>query len=130
VIVVDASVLVPALADDGDDGTSARARLGGQALVAPELVDLEAISVIRRLLRAHRVTPERAAQALSDLADLPIERVGHRPLIGRCWELRENLTPYDAAYVVVAEILHARLVTADARLATAPGLRCEVELLA
>ncbi len=67
--------------------------------------------------------------ALTDLADLPMARVSHRPLLRRCWELRDNLTVYDAAYVALAESLDATLVTADARLARAPGVRCAVELL-
>lgn len=128
-LVVDASVLAPALADDGPDGDAARARLRDRRLAAPELVDLETTSVIRRSLRAGTLDDRRAALALGDLADLPLRRAPHRPLLARCWELRENLTPYDAAYVALAEALGAPLVTADASLAGAPGPRCPVELL-
>jgi predicted nucleic acid-binding protein len=130
VLVVDASVLAPALADDGPDGDAARARLRGQSLVAPELIDLETTSVIRSRSRAGHVDLRRAGLALGDLVDLPLRRTPHRPLLERCWELRENLTVYDAAYVALAEVLEVVLVTADARLAKAPGLRCEIELLA
>lgn len=129
VIVVDASVLAPALADDGADGDSARTRLRGQTLVAPELIDLETTSVIRRLSQAKRLDRRRAEFALTDLVELPMRRASHRPLLSRCWELRQNLTVYDAAYVALAEALDVRLITADTRLANAPGPRCEIELL-
>ncbi len=128
-LVVDASVLAPALADDGPDGDVARARLSGETLVAPELVDLESTSVIRRRLLAGHLDARRARLALIDLVELPLRRAPHRPLLARCWELRDNLTVYDAAYVALAELLDVVLVTADARLATAPGPRCQVELL-
>jgi predicted nucleic acid-binding protein len=125
VIVVDASVLATALGDDGDDGATARGRLRGEDLAAPEIVDLEVASVWRRRLSDER----RAAQALADLADLPLARAPHLPLLPRCWELRHNLTPYDAAYVALAEALEVDLLTADRRLAGATGVRCAVEVL-
>ena len=128
-IVVDASVLAPALGDDGPDGDTARAALAGQPLVAPELVDLEVASAFRRQFAAGQLDARRAELALTDLAELPLRRIQHRLLLSRCWELRSNLTIYDAAYVVVAELLGAVLITADRRLARAPGLRCQVELL-
>jgi len=129
VLVVDASVLAPALADDGPDGDAARARLRGQSLVAPELIDLETTSVIRGQSRAGHLDARRAALALGDLIELPLRRAPHRPLLARCWELRENLTVYDSAYVALAELLDVVLLTADARLAKAPGPRCAIELL-
>lgn len=129
-IVVDASVLAPALGDDGVDGDRARRRLAGETLVAPELIDLELPSVFRRLLRAGHLPARRAELALDDLAALPLHRVAHRALIRRCWELRDNLTVYDASYVALAEVLDATLVTSDIRLAQAPGPRCAVEVLA
>ena len=128
-VVVDASVLAPALADDGPDGDTARASLGGQSLAAPELIDLEVASVLRRLARAGRLDPRRTRYALADLADLPLRRVRHRLLVARCWELTANVTIYDASYIAVAELLGAVLVTADAHLARAPGLRCPIELI-
>ncbi|GAB2450095.1 type II toxin-antitoxin system ribonuclease VapC1 [Nocardioides hungaricus] len=128
-IIVDASVLAPALADGGASGRIARTRLAGERLLAPELIDLEVTSVIRGLVRKGAVSDEHAAAALVDLIDLPLERVGHRRLVPRCWELRGNLTPYDAAYVALAEHLDVPLVTADARLARASGPRCDVEVL-
>jgi predicted nucleic acid-binding protein len=128
VLVVDASVLAVALADDGSDGDRARVRLRGQRLAAPELVDLEVTSVLRGQFRAGALDARRAGLALADLAVLPLQRVPHRPLLSRCWELRDNLTIYDAAYVALAEILQADLLTADRRLAKAPGPRCHIEL--
>jgi predicted nucleic acid-binding protein len=130
VLVVDASVLATALADDGDDGDLARARLRGEQLAAPELVDLEIASVLRRQVAANAVDPRRANLALNDLLAMPLRRASHRPLLSRCWELRDNLTVYDAAYVALAEALRAVLLTGDARLARAPGPRCRVEVLA
>jgi predicted nucleic acid-binding protein len=129
VLVVDASVLVVALADDGVDGDKARLRLRGETLAAPELIDLEVVSVLRRQLSAGALDGRRADLALVDLLDLPMARVSHRRLLRRCWELRDNLTAYDSAYVCLAEMLGSALLTADQRLARAPGLRCAVELL-
>jgi predicted nucleic acid-binding protein len=129
VIVVDASVLAPALVDDGPDGDRARACLLGHRLLAPELVDLEVASAWRRLARAGRLDARRAGQALADLAALPLERASHRFLMGRIWELRDGLTPYDAAYVALAESLEVVLVTADRAMSRTPGIECEVELL-
>jgi predicted nucleic acid-binding protein len=129
VIVVDASVLVPGLVDDGRDGDAARVRLRGEVLAAPELVDLEVASVLRRLVLAGSLPLRHADLALADLVELPLQRAAHRSLLARCWQLRSNVTVYDAAYIALAEALGALLVTADARLAAAPGLRCDVELL-
>lgn len=128
-IVVDASVLAPALGDDGADGDAARARLRGESLVAPELIDLEVASVLRRLARAGHVEERRAELALADLVTMRFRRVSHPRLLDRCWELRANFTPYDASYVALAEMLELTLVTADGRLARAPGPRCEIETL-
>lgn len=128
-LVVDASVLAPALADDGPDGDLGRARLHGETLVAPELIDLEVASVIRRQCSAGHLDARRAELALTDLVELPLRRVPHRALLERCWALRENLTVYDASYVAVAEALATVLLTADARLAGAPGPRCTIEVI-
>lgn len=128
-IVVDASVLAPALADDEGDGDLIRARLRGEQLAAPELIDLEVLSTLRRAARAGALDNRRSSQALADLAALPLKRISHLPLLPRVWELRENLTAYDAAYVALAEALGAPLLTADGPLARAPGVRCKVEVL-
>jgi predicted nucleic acid-binding protein len=130
VLVVDASVLVTALADDGADGDRARARLRGQRLVLPELADLEVASVLRRQIRAGALDVRRAGLALQDLGALPARRAPHGPLIARCWELRDNVTIYDAAYVALAEAMQATLLTGAQRLARATGPRCPIKVLA
>jgi predicted nucleic acid-binding protein len=129
VIVVDANILATGLADDGPDGDRVRARLRGEQLWAPHLVDLEVGSVWRRLVQAGALDVRRAAFALQDLESIRLERAPHRPLLARCWELRSNLTFYDAAYVALAELLGVALLTGDARLAGAAGIRCDVELM-
>jgi predicted nucleic acid-binding protein len=129
VIVVDASVLAVALADDGQDGDHARARLRGERLTAPELVDLEVTSAWRRQTRNGLMDARRAALALADLTALPLRRAPHRALLARCWELRDDLTIYDASYVALAEALEVTLLTGDARLARATGPQCPIELL-
>ena len=129
-IVVDASVVVNALADDGVDGGVARRRLirAGE-LVAPGLVDVETVSVLRRRWLHGDLTSERFAVAVEDLGAFAIERLPTLPLMSRAFELRANVTVCDAAYVALAEHFGVVLVTADARLAGAPGIRCEVEVL-
>lgn len=124
-IVVDASILATALGDDGPDGDRARERLHGERLSAPELVDLETLSVWRRQVQEGKLDSRRAQLALADLAAMPL----HRALLGRCWELRASLTVYDAAYVALAEALDVTLHTGDGRLARAPGPRCRIEVL-
>ena len=128
-IVVDASVIAPALADDGPDGDRARARLRGEHLIAPDVLDLEVTSAIRSALRGGNVDERRAGLALVDLAMLAVHRIRHRSLLRRIWQLRGNLTPYDAAYVALAEVTESVLVTADGKLARAPGSRCTIEVL-
>ena len=86
---------------DGPDGDQARARLRGERVILPELAELEGASVQRRQLAAGAVDARRAGLALDDLAALPAQRAPHRPLLARCWELRDNLTIYDAAYVAL-----------------------------
>jgi predicted nucleic acid-binding protein len=129
VIVVDASVLAVALGDDGADGNCARERLAGETLVAPELIDLEVVSVWRRHVAAKVMPARRAASAVEDLAELPLRRSSHRSFLQRIWELRHVITPYDAAYVALAEALDVVLVTADARLSRASGVHCEIEAI-
>ena len=129
VLVVDASVLASALGDDGTSGDAARARLLDEELTAPELIDLEVLSVLRRQRAAGSLDDRRSRLALDDLRDLPLERVSHRDLLWRAWELRDNLTVYGAAYVALAEVLGVTLLTADAHLVNTPGARCVMELL-
>jgi predicted nucleic acid-binding protein len=130
VLVVDASVLVSALIADDDAGERMRLRLDAEDMVcAPEVIDLEVANAWRRELLAGHIGEDRSQLALEDLAGLPLARMPHRPLIPRIWELRHNLTPYDAAYVALAEALDATLLTVDGRSTRAPSLRCEVELI-
>ena len=131
-IVVDASVVAAAVADDGDDGDTARARLAGEQLLAPDILDLEVVSVVRTALVSGRMDARRAAMAVEDLGDLAIERVWTPVLLPRVWELGPDLTPYDAAYLSLGEALGVTVVTADRRLAQAAQsaeARCAVELL-
>jgi predicted nucleic acid-binding protein len=130
VIVLDAGVLATALADDGVVGAAVRNRLGGEVLAAPEVIDLEVASVFRKLVRTKHLDTVRAGQALDDLRTIPIRRVLHAALLDRCWELQDNVTVYDAAYVALAEVLDSTLLTADARLARSTGPRCQFELIA
>ena len=129
-IVVDASVLANVLADDGADGEAARAAVRGVGdLAAPDLVDVEIVSVLRKRWLAHTLTARRFRAALDDLTSLPMGRYPTLALMGRAYELRSNVTPYDAAYVALAEGLGCPLVTADERLARAPGTRCTVRVV-
>jgi predicted nucleic acid-binding protein len=128
-IVVDASIVVTALADDGPDGDRARLRLRGERLSAPHLIDIEVGSAWRRLVSRGQLDDRRVRLALRDLVALRLERVPHGRLLQRCWELQDNLTMYDAAYVALAELLEVSLLTADSRIHSAPGLRCPIEVL-
>lgn len=128
-LVIDASVLAVALLDDGQDGDTVRDRLRAEQLAAPALIDLEVASVWRGLARGGHLDPRRVRLALDDLQELPLQRVEHTSLLWRCWELRDNLTIYDAAYVALAEALQAPLLTGDRRLARSTGPRCTIEVV-
>ena len=129
VIVVDASVVVTALADDGPDGDRTRDRIRGEHMVAPHVLDLEVTSAWRRLAPRVRSTTGGRRSRSTICVTLRIERVPHAPLLARCWELRSTLTVYDAAYVALAEVVDAVLLTGDQKLARAPGPRCAIEVL-
>jgi predicted nucleic acid-binding protein len=129
VVVVDASVIAPALTDEDALGDRLRERLKRERLAAPAFIDLEVVSIWRGYSRAGRLSARRADAAIDDLADLPLERAPHGPLLRRVWDLRDNVSAYDAAYVALAEAMETTLLTGDARLARAPGIHCEVELL-
>lgn len=124
--VVDASVLVAALADTGPDGAWAETALLEGPLAAPELAMVEATNILRRLELRGRVSRTEATAAQRDLLRLDIELCVFAPFSARVWELRDNLTSYDAWYVAVAEAFGGPLVTLDRKLAKADGLRCEV----
>jgi predicted nucleic acid-binding protein len=90
---------------------------------------VEVTQGLRRLVRAGEVSPDRAAEALADLADFDLHRHPHLDLLARAWKLRDNVTAYDAMYVALAEALDAPIVTCDAPLAGAPGHGATVELI-
>jgi predicted nucleic acid-binding protein len=125
-LVCDASAVVALLLDGGDAGRWATARLTGADLAAPSLIGFEAANIIRRHELAGLISPDQAAQAHRDLLDLTIEEWPYELLAGRAWELRHNLSIYDACYVAVAEYLGSPLVTLDKRINAAPGVRCAV----
>ncbi len=130
-IVVDASVLVNSLTDDDLLGEQARTDLARDPhWVAPEHVLVETFAAVRGRFLGGRITEQRAREALETLTELAVERLGTEPLLARMWQLRGNITGYDAAYVAVAEASDCPLLTADARLARAGGLRCRVRLSA
>jgi predicted nucleic acid-binding protein len=131
VIVLDASVVADALLDDGPMGVAARAALISDLhWAAPAHLPVEVASVIRGKTLGGKLGPARANEAVEALPALVIEVVDVTGLVDRMWQLRENLTAYDAAYVAAAEILGCPLVTGDSRLAKAPGVRCEVRVVA
>jgi predicted nucleic acid-binding protein len=125
-VVCDASALVALLLDAGPDGQWATRELSDGALAAPSLVAYETANVIRRHERASLISGDQAVQAHADLLDLPIEHWPYEVLAPRAWELRPNLSSYDASYVALAELTAAPLVTLDPRIAAARGLRCAV----
>lgn len=124
-VVCDASAAVALLLDGGPDGRWATNALTGVGLAAPGLLPFEAANIIRRQELAKRINADQAAQAHADLVDLAVEQWPYELLASRAWELRRNLTSYDASYVALAELLGVTLVTLDRRLARAP-VRCSV----
>ncbi len=122
--VVDASVLVAATTDAGDEGGWAEAVIAEGGLVAPHSVLVEAASVLRGLERAQKLTRLEATAAHDDLISLDLSLVPYEPFAERIWDLRGNVTCYDAWYVAVAEALELRFATLDVRLSRAPRTRC------
>jgi predicted nucleic acid-binding protein len=125
-VVCDASALVALLLDSGPDGRWAADALTGADIAAPSLVTFEASNIIRRHELAGLVGADQAAQAHADMLDLAIEQWPYELLASRIWELRGNLSSYDAGYVALAEYTKATLVTLDRRIGRSPGLRCTV----
>jgi predicted nucleic acid-binding protein len=123
-MVVDASFVVAALIDDGADGRWAEAALASAPLAAPHLMPVEVANVLRRAVLAGELSDEVASLAQQDLAGLRIELFPYQPFGKRVWELRNNLTAYDAWYIALAEALELPLATLDERLARAAGPRC------
>ena len=125
-VVCDASALVALLLDGGADGRWATGVLTGADLAAPSTVGFEVANIVRRHELAGLVGPDQAAQSHADLLDLAIEQWPYGILAARSWQLRRNLSIYDAAYVALAELLDATLVTLDGRIGRAPGVRCTI----
>lgn len=129
-IVVDASVLANVVGDDEAPGRLARVRLAAASgASAPDLVDVETVSVLRRRWLAGDLSDERFRIAVDDLLALPITRFPVGPLMPRAFALRANVTAYDACYVALAETLECPLITSDRRLANAPMTTCATEVL-
>jgi len=127
VIVVDASALVPALVEDSARGARARDVLAADPRwAAPHHLLIEVVSTLRGLVLRGRLDPSLAADAARDATRLVLDELDLRVLVPRIWQLRSNLTAYDAAYVAVAETLACPLVTGDARISRAAGVRCPV----
>ncbi|MCY4395777.1 MAG: type II toxin-antitoxin system VapC family toxin [Rhodospirillaceae bacterium] len=124
VAAVDASVVVAALIDTGPDGRWAESAITGDALAAPELVLAEAANILRRLERTNAISRTEANGAHADLLGLAIELFPFAPFARRAWELRSNLTVYDAWYVALAEALGCPLLTLDRKLSRASGPKC------
>ena len=113
------------------EGLRVRQRIESADIVAiPHLCSVETASVLRSLVRGGKVEAGRAAGLLADVADLPLVRYAHEPLLPRVWQLRENLTAYDATYVALAEAVGATLITCDARLGRAPLTGVTIEVIA
>jgi len=130
VIVVDSSVLIEVLLrTKSASRIEQRVFAPNETLHAPHLIDVEIAHVLRRYCRSGELDFERGREALEDLTDFPLTRYPHHIFLPRIWELRQNMTAYDAAYVALAEVLSAPLLTLDARLASAPGQTALIELL-
>lgn len=128
-IVTDAGVWVRALVDEGP-GDPIRTRLVAEPIVAaPALIDLEFTNVLRGLLTKGSIALPDAEFALAEFLQAPIQRYTHESLVPRVWQLRQNLTAYDAAYVALAEALGVDLLTIDRGIGGAPGIRCRVVLV-
>jgi predicted nucleic acid-binding protein len=125
-IVCDASALTALLIDGGRDGKWVTKALTGADLAAPSLVGFETANIVRRHELAGLISADQAAQAHADLLDLAIEHWPYELLATRAWQLRLNLSIYDASYVALAERLEATLVTLDRRIGRAPGPRCAI----
>lgn len=129
-IVVDASAVVELLL-----GTAVGARVGRRVAdvetetSAPSLIDIEVINALRGLVHSGNIEEQRALKAIEHLLDLAVSRWPHETLLPRIWQLRHNLTAYDAAYVALADGLGATLLTTDRSIAAAPGIECEIEVI-
>lgn len=128
-VVADTSALLPALVDAGSAGQAARGALNVSDLIAPALIDVEVVHALRGRVRGGKLQARIAVQAIADLRRIPMERCDMLPLLDRVWQLRENLTAYDATFVALAEAFDAVLVTGDERLAKSTGPRCAFQIV-
>jgi predicted nucleic acid-binding protein len=126
-LVVDASMVVSALVDAGDTGRWAERKLASGPLCAPQLMPAEVTNILRRSAASGEITQDVASMALADLLDLRVELFPFAPFAPRIWQLRANVTSYDAWYVALAELLESNVATLDDRLARATGPRCGFE---
>jgi predicted nucleic acid-binding protein len=126
-LVIDASLVVSALVDSGGTGIWAESLLAAEPLSAPHLMPVEAANILRRAAAAGSISADAASMAYADLLDLRVELFPYAPFAARVWELRDNVTSYDAWYIALAEFLGSRVATLDLRLARAPGPRCRFE---
>ena len=129
-LVLDASAALAAFLGAGVNSASIRVRIEapGESLHAPHLLDVEMLHALRGLVLRGDVSWARSEEVREDFASLRWSRYSHVAFLDRIWELKDNLTAYDAAYVALAETLSAPLITTDARLARASGIRAEVEV--
>jgi predicted nucleic acid-binding protein len=127
-VVVDASALVHAFTVE-EPGGAVRDRLSASSSIcAPDLIDAEFLNAMRGLVNRGQLAERDAELALGDFASLRLERESTELLVPRMWQLRDNLTAYDAAYVVLAESMGVPLLTLDRRISKIAGLRCTVEV--
>jgi predicted nucleic acid-binding protein len=125
-VVCDASAVAALLLDAGPDGQWVTDTISSSQIAAPALVTYETANVIRRQELSGQISSDQAVQAHRDLLDLAIELWPYDLLAARAWELRQNLSIYDASYVALAETADLTLVTLDERLAKAPGAKCRI----
>lgn len=123
-VVVDASVVVSALLDSGEEGAWAEGVLLRQPCIAPAHMPVEVANVLRRAALAGQIHEESASMAHRDLLDLAVDLMGYEPFGPRVWELRHSASAYDAWYVAIAETFDLALATFNERLSRAPGIRC------
>ncbi len=126
--VLDASVAVTALTEPGSPAADLLS-VTDAVFQVPSIFDAEVLSALRGLVRGRKFDGAAAADLIVDLMVLPVDRWHLPPLLPRMWELRANLTPYDAAYVALAELTGTVLVTGDERITAAPGTRCHIQII-